>query len=149
METFTEKPGLSKARDIIARGGLWNTFVMVFKLSRMLDLLCESIPSEFAKFSELRKSPDKADELYRTLTPWNFSTQVLARIPQHLIMLEVADVQWSDWETRESIECTYRAHNLVPFWNLSGPAANPISCSKGMIRAKAAAKAVTNESGVA
>jgi mannose-1-phosphate guanylyltransferase len=126
VEAFTEKPELSKACDIISRGGLWNTFVMVFKLSRMLDLLSELVPGEFAKLSKLRILRHKADEIYRTLVPWNFSTQVLARIPQHLIMLEVADVQWSDWGTRESVERTYRVLNLVPSWNMASRAINPI-----------------------
>jgi len=34
-------------------------------------------------------------------------------------MVEVADVGWSDWGTRESIERTYRTLNIVPFWNPS------------------------------
>ena len=126
VEAFTEKPELSKASNIISRGGLWNTFVMVFKLSRMLDLLSELVPGEFAKLSELRILSHKADEIYRTLVPWNFSTQVLARIPQHLIMFEVADVQWSDWGTRESVERTYRVLNLVPSWNMVSTATNAI-----------------------
>jgi mannose-1-phosphate guanylyltransferase len=147
VKSFVEKPSISAARNIISLGGLWNTFVLVFKIRRMLDLLSELVPGEFNVLSELRESPHKADKLYQAISPWNFSTRVLARIPQHLIMLEVADVCWNDWGTRESIERTYRALNLVPFWNLSGSAANSIPGSKSMIRAKAAAGA--NELGVA
>jgi len=127
VQGFTEKPELRKARNIIACGGVWNTFVMIFRLSRMLDLLCELVPEEFAKLSELRNSPYKADELYRTLVPWNFSSRVLAEIPQHLVVLEVPDVQWSDWGTRESIERTYRVLNMVPPWNVPSAPANPIA----------------------
>jgi mannose-1-phosphate guanylyltransferase len=116
---FTEKPSLLGARDIISRGGLWNTFVMVFKLSRMIELLYEFVPNECEKFSELRESPNRAAQLYQNLDAWNLSTQMLARIPQHLILLEVGDVRWSDWGTRESVERTYRSLNLVPFWNNS------------------------------
>lgn len=116
VETFTEKPNLSAAETIIGRGGLWNTFVMVFKLSRMLELLQEQVSTEFEKLSELRTSPGKAAEIYQTLTPWNLSTQVLTRIPQHLVVLSVGNVRWSDWGTRESVERTYKSLNLVPFW---------------------------------
>jgi mannose-1-phosphate guanylyltransferase len=126
VEAFTEKPTLSGARDIISCGGLWNTFVLVFKLSRMLDLLAGYAAGEFMKMSRLRQYPEKATELYRTLGSWNFSSRVLARIPQHLIMLEVSDVQWSDWGTRESVERTYRSLNMVPSWNMPGSVANPI-----------------------
>jgi mannose-1-phosphate guanylyltransferase len=117
--TFTEKPDPDAAQAIIARGGLWNTLVMVFKLSRMLELLQELVPREFEKLSELRASPEKATEIYQTLNPWNLSTRVLTRIPQHLVVHRIANVRWSDWGTRESIERTYRALNLEPFWNLS------------------------------
>jgi mannose-1-phosphate guanylyltransferase len=141
VKSFVEKPSIPEARNIISLGGLWNTFVLVFKLRRMLDLLSQIVPGEFNILSELRKSPHKADKLYHTISPWNFSTRVLTRIPQHLIVLEAADVYWSDWGTRESIERTFNALNLVPFWNQSGSSANSIPGAKGMILAKAAAAA--------
>jgi mannose-1-phosphate guanylyltransferase len=125
VEAFTEKPSFNVATDIISRGGLWNTFVMIFRLSRMLELIREFVPLEFERLSELPESPEKADDLYQDLDSWNLSTNFLARIPQHLIMLRVADVRWSDWGTRESVERTYRSLNLVPFWNLSNPVSNP------------------------
>jgi mannose-1-phosphate guanylyltransferase len=119
VEFFMEKPKPALAQDIIARGGLWNTFVMVFRLSRMLNLLQQMVPREFAALSVLRDYPHRATELYQTVTPWNFSTQVLAHIPQHLIVFRIANVSWSDWGTRESIERTYRALKIVPFWKMS------------------------------
>lgn len=119
VAAFTEKPNPAAARDIIVRGGLWNTFVMIFRLSRMLELLQQMVPREIGKLSKLRDSPHKATELYQTINPWNFSTRLLARIPQHLIVFKVADVSWSDWGTRESVERTYRALKLVPSWKVS------------------------------
>lgn len=127
VETFTEKPSLLGARNIISRGGLWNTFVMVFKVSRMIELLAELVPDEFAEMERLRREPEEAQEVYRSLSSWNLSNRVLARIPQHLIMLEVADVSWSDWGTRESVERTYRALNMVPFWNMAPSISNPLA----------------------
>lgn len=126
VEAFTEKPNAAVARAIIARGGLWNTFVMIFRLSRMLELLQELVPYEFDKMILLRNSPEKATELYRTLSPWNFSARVLPLIPQHLIVLKVGNVRWSDWGTRESVERTYRAMNLAPSWTLSNSIGNPL-----------------------
>jgi mannose-1-phosphate guanylyltransferase len=124
VEAFTEKPSPVAAREIIARGGLWNTFVMVFRLSRMLELVQEIVPEEVEMLSGIRSSPDHAADVYPGIAPWNFSTQVLARIPQHLIVLRVANVAWSDWGTRESVERTYKALNLVPFWKPAKANAN-------------------------
>ncbi len=127
VETFTEKPNLAAAETIIEHGGLWNTFVMVFRLSRMLELLQEQVPSEFEKLSELRASPGNAASIYQTIQPWNLSTQVLARIPQHLIVVRVGNVRWSDWGTRESVERTYKALKLIPFWQTPTHADNAVS----------------------
>jgi mannose-1-phosphate guanylyltransferase len=119
VEAFMEKPNSLHAGDIIAQGGLWNTFVMIFRLSRMMELLQQYAPCQFAEMSELRDVPEKAAKIYHSIDSWNLSTHFLARIPQHLVMVEVADVEWSDWGTRESIERTYRSLNIVPFWNLT------------------------------
>lgn len=123
VSAFVEKPSPAAAKAIISHRGLWNTFVMVFRLSRMLQLVRELVPSEFRKLSELLISPNNSADLYQTLECWNLSTDVLARIPQHLILLETEGFAWSDWGTRESIERTYKALNVVPFWNLPKPAA--------------------------
>jgi len=76
---------------------------------------------------ELRTSPEKAVSLYQTMQPWNFSTKLLMRIPQHLVVFKVANVVWSDWGTREAIERTYKALNLVPSWKLEKATGNRIS----------------------
>jgi mannose-1-phosphate guanylyltransferase len=119
VECFAEKPNSATAQHIIARGGLWNTFIMVFKVSRMLELLQQMVPGEFEKLLALHDHPEQAKKLYQTLEPWNFSTQVLARIPEHLLVFKVANVSWSDWGTRESIERTYRVLKQVPSWKIS------------------------------
>ena len=128
VKAFIEKPSLSRAYEIMTLGGLLNTFVMVFKLSRMLEILKQLIPGCFQAMTALSRSPHKAVEIYQKIDSWNFSTRVLTRIPQHIITLEIDDVCWSDWGTRESIEHTYRTLNKVPFWQL--PLNRPIPARK-------------------
>jgi mannose-1-phosphate guanylyltransferase len=127
VKTFLEKPSASIASTIISRGGLWNSFVMVFSLSRMLELIGEMVPDGFQMISELRANPDNAAEFYETLSSWNLSTQFLARIPQHLIVVEVAESGWSDWGTRESIERTYHALKIAPSWNSPARSSEAVS----------------------
>jgi hypothetical protein len=71
--------------------------------------------------SELCASPAGATGFYRDLPPWNFSTRVLARIPQHLVALRVDNVTWSDWGTREAIERTFKSLKKTPLWNPQAP----------------------------
>ena len=104
------------AREFISQGGLWNTFVMVFQLRRVLELLRDMAPKDSQKLFEMRDYLAEAPAIYRNIQSWNFSTQILARIPEALIVLEAPDIHWSDWGTRESIERTYRRMNLVPAW---------------------------------
>jgi len=127
VDSFMEKPNSDDAQEIIKRGGLWNTLVMVFRLSRMLDLVQEMAPREVEGLFELRTLPEKAASLYQTMQPWNFSAKLLVRIPQHMVVVKIANVFWSDWGTREAIERTYTALNLVPSWKLEKTTGNTIA----------------------
>ncbi len=116
VKSFKEKPSSTIARECMFQGGLWNTFVMVFRLQRMLGLLRELAPEGSRRLFDLRGGSIDALDAYREIAPWNFSSQILARIPKKLIVLEVSDVQWSDWGTYESVERTYRQMKLVLAW---------------------------------
>jgi len=121
VKAFREKPNLTMAKKFISQGGLWNTFVLDFQVKRVLELLRDMAPEDSQKLFELRDYSVDAPPIYRDLSPWNFSSQILARIPEELIVLEAPDIRWSDWGTRESIERTYRHLNLVP-------ALGPLGC---------------------
>lgn len=125
VAAFTEKPDCAVAEEIIRRGGLWNTFVMVFKVSRMIEMIRRLVPEALERMSGLYDNPERADEVYRTLPSWNLSTDVLAHIPEQLperlVVVKVANVRWSDWGTRESVERTYRALHLAPIWKTATP----------------------------
>jgi mannose-1-phosphate guanylyltransferase len=117
VAAFREKPSPDLARSLLASGSLWNSFVMVFQLTRMLELLRRVAPNEFTYMCAVSQDPQRLASVYADLTPWNFSSDFLARIPQHLIVLPVDDVHWSDWGTREAIETTLRMLNQVPPWS--------------------------------
>jgi mannose-1-phosphate guanylyltransferase len=113
VNAFREKPNSAMAREFISQGGLWNTFVLVFQVKRVLGLLREMAPKDSQRLFELQDYSVDAPAVYRDIGPWNFSNQILARIPEELIVLEAPDIHWNDWGTRESIERTCRHLNLV------------------------------------
>jgi len=125
VTAFREKPSAELARSLFRAGGLWNSFVMVFQVGRMLELLRGVAPAEYDRMWRHSNDPGRLAELYGEITAWNFSSHVLARIPEHLVVLPVDDVHWNDWGTRESIEHTLRVLNQPPPWTLrkSAPAA--------------------------
>jgi mannose-1-phosphate guanylyltransferase len=101
---FWEKPSREQAIDIARRGGLWNSFVMVFRPQRVLELLERIRPSDFRLLRDLPDDPVAWARAYQTLAPWNFSSDFLAHIPQHLLTIAVNDVAWSDLGTPQAIE---------------------------------------------
>lgn len=116
VASFREKPSVEAAQGLVGQGGLWNSFVMVFHVARMLELLRWTVPDEFQRMATLGHDPTVAADVYRDLQGWNFSSNFLARIPQHLLVLQVDNVHWSDWGTRDAIERTLkRLTHTVPW----------------------------------
>jgi mannose-1-phosphate guanylyltransferase len=116
VSEFVEKPSPDIAARVVARGGLWNSFVMVFRLTRVLDLLQRLRPAACREIGQMDAQAGTGEARCEHVEPWNFSTEFLARVPEHLIVLRVDDVEWSDWGTRESIERTLASLNRVPPW---------------------------------
>ena len=116
VSSFCEKPSIEVARDLLYQGGLWNSFVMVFQVRRMLELLRTMMPVEFRQLWAVHTDPVAVADIYRGLQPWNFSRDFLAHIPQHLLVLPVDDVHWSDWGTRAAIERTLRRLTQAVPW---------------------------------
>ena len=116
VASFVEKPTPETAAEIIRRGGLWNSFVMVFRLDRMLTLLRRRRPADCAVLRQVD------EDAYPALTPWNASRDFLAHIPTALAVLQVDDVGWSDWGTPEAIARTFR--DLAPPWAVAGSRAS-------------------------
>jgi len=121
VRCFQEKPGAEVAALLLAQGGLWNSFVLVFRVARMLELLRSRIPAEIECMQAVYSDPLASARAYATLVPWNFSNQLLACIPEHLAVLPVQDVSWSDWGTPEAIERTLHALQRLPPWSATAP----------------------------
>lgn len=113
VELFVEKPRLEAAEKIIRRGALWNTLVMVFKATTMMDVLQRAMPEVYRSFQPLLTAIGTADEqrvleaVYRELPPVNFSTAILQALPaenrQALLVLPVHSVTWSDWGSEDRL----------------------------------------------
>lgn len=111
---FVEKPDSHKAQRLVQAGALWNTMVMVFKVSTVLELMEKYCAPLYLKFmgvfdalGTLRESEAVA-ELYGGLVPLNFSSGFLEKIaaekPEALSVLPVLQVRWSDWGSPERLQ---------------------------------------------
>jgi len=110
---FIEKPPSSFARTLIARGGLWNTMVMVFKAKTLIEHVRRVKPQLnrcFMRICDAVGSTDFLDvvrRVYADVEPINLSRGLLEALPTHrtssLLMLPVRGVHWSDWGSEKRI----------------------------------------------
>jgi len=107
--SFIEKPGLAEARNAMARGALWNTFVAVGKVKKLWELGLRYFPDMISLFEILGPAVGTRNELasletiYTVMPDRNFCVDLLALIPDEVSVLEIADVIWSDWGRIERI----------------------------------------------
>lgn len=116
--SFIEKPSPEAAREMIEKGALWNTMVMVFKVKNLLAIVERIKPDLYAAFQEILRVIGTRDEkgrvrkIYRNLDMENFSKGILQRLPlfqpASLSVLSVRGVLWSDWGLPRSIEKVLR-----------------------------------------
>jgi mannose-1-phosphate guanylyltransferase len=107
VEMFVEKPAVEAAKKIIRIGALWNTLVMVFRLTTLMNVFQRATPELYRSFQPILGAIGTPDEqrvleaVYHELSPINFSTAVLEVLPfeyrQDLLVLPVLGVTWSDW----------------------------------------------------
>jgi mannose-1-phosphate guanylyltransferase len=113
VELFVEKPAVEAAKKIVRIGALWNTLVMVFRLTTLMNVFRRATPELYRSFQPILKAIGTPDEqrvleaVYHELSPINFSTAVLEVLPfefrQDLLVLPVRGVTWSDWGSADRL----------------------------------------------
>lgn len=99
---FVEKPAPSLAAQLMASGSLWNTFILVGRVSTMLSLFLIAAPELYSAFAKTRRVFDTVREaaavecLYDRLPASNFSKDILEQAQANLAVLPIAGVHWSD-----------------------------------------------------
>jgi mannose-1-phosphate guanylyltransferase len=122
IRCFWEKPSAELATTLLARRCLWNSFVMVGRVSAFLDLIAAGAPELVARFQPLCgaigtwREADVADSVYGTLPSINFSEHVLVPGAAHLGTVRVKGVEWSDLGNVERVYATIRRTGGHPRW---------------------------------
>jgi mannose-1-phosphate guanylyltransferase len=102
VSRFWEKPNAALARELMERGCLWNSFVMVGRVDALLRMTQRALPDLFEAFARIVPSFGTGAErfriggLYSKISESNFSHQVLATRSNELAVMRVAEVGWSD-----------------------------------------------------
>lgn len=110
VKKFWEKPSFETARDLMKLRSLLNTFVLVGKSSTFIKYIDECIPDVLDAFDLINQYIDSgfekyvAESIYHEIPDVNFSKSVLEKISEHLRVMEVTDIYWSDWGEESRVE---------------------------------------------
>lgn len=129
VAAFREKPSALDAARIVCRGGLWNSFVMAFRVATVAELIAHRLPEPYAALAGAYGRRAALERYYASGAAWNFSHDFLATVAEHLAVVRTEHTGWSDWGTPTSIERTFAALNRVPPWHRLAARAHAASMS--------------------
>ncbi len=105
VSEFVEKPSIAAARALIARGGVWNSFIFAAHGATLLRAFEERSPDVVAEMRQIVSGSDPSAwqaelaELYERAPDLDFSREILQRSPALLRVLTVPPCGWSDLGT--------------------------------------------------
>ena len=113
ISSFVEKPDYDSAQKLARGGALWNTMMMIFKTSTLLELINTISPSIFAALQPIYHAIGTPAEeavtetVYQELLPVNFSKEILEPLARdyssQLVSFPVRNVLWSDWGSESRV----------------------------------------------
>lgn len=115
VESFIEKPTAFNAQHLMETGGLWNTMILVGKLTTIWNLGWFVLPNLMQKFRAFQAfigsqwEQSMLEHIYVDMPVCNLSKELLQKIPNHLTVLEMSNILWSDWGNPGRISETLRA----------------------------------------
>jgi mannose-1-phosphate guanylyltransferase len=119
---FVEKPSPEAARACLARGGIWNTFVMVAKVSAVLEAGLHALPHLMERLCRVRPCAESEGEAraiaraYAEAETADFSRSVLTPSVRRLAVSQLPPVSWSDWGTPERVIASLLHQGIAPNW---------------------------------
>jgi mannose-1-phosphate guanylyltransferase len=122
VRRFWEKPGSQFASELLLAGCLWNSFVMVARVSTLIGLTMIAMPKLFASFSKIRnllgtaREPRGVERLYECIPAASFSDEVLERYPINLGVLPVHGLEWSDLGEPQRVMVVLSRLGIHPEW---------------------------------
>ncbi len=122
VRRFWEKPRSDVASELLRAGCMWNSFVMVARVSTLIGLIMVALPELFASFSRIydllgtAREPGGIERLYERIRSASFSDEVLERYPINLGVLPVHGIEWSDLGEPQRVMAVLSRLRIHPEW---------------------------------
>jgi len=119
---FVEKPALPLAQEMLRLGWLWNTLVVVAKVSHLVRLALGYCPDTIAPLLLVRGALGESGEpaavarAYAQARPANFSRDLLEPAHEGLSVRELGGVTWTDLGTPRRVVATLMRLGERPAW---------------------------------
>lgn len=118
--SFLEKPDPIEGLQAMSNGALWNTLVIVAKVNTLWKFGWQSLPVMMERFERLGPTigtvleGQTLQQIYQDMPHLDFSRELLQRFPEHLGVMELEEVLWSDWGQPERIVHTLKTLGKEP-----------------------------------
>ena len=122
VRRFWEKPSKETARACLARGYLWNTFVLIAKAARLIEAGKLFLPDLTDRLSRIKPFAGGDEErwaigqAYALAPTANFSRAILEPCPPFLAVSPLPALTWSDWGTPDRVLKSLRTAGISPAW---------------------------------
>jgi mannose-1-phosphate guanylyltransferase len=120
IKRFWQKPSPGLATSLWRSGCLWNSSIMVGRISTILDLFMRVLPEFYDPFVSIKSEIGGASEtqalegVYADMPSVDLSEEVLARCPELLTVLPVTGVRWSNLGEPDRLIALLRSAGLQP-----------------------------------
>jgi len=126
VRSFLEKPTRATAQAAMEDGALWNTLVLAAKVETLWNLGRRCFPDLMFLFDVLGQAIGTPEEgyvltsLYQVMPTMDLSSDFLQQIPDHLGIIELRGISWSDWGRPERILKTLLEFGKAPKFQVAG-----------------------------
>lgn len=126
IKRFWEKPSYGIAEELLERGCLWNTFVMVGRATAFLQMIKRTAPTIYRTFQAVAqwRDPDIKNDVrqavYKLMPAGDFSRQVLSASTEQLAVAALGDIGWSDLGDPRRLVTTLFQSGIENPWVASG-----------------------------
>jgi mannose-1-phosphate guanylyltransferase len=118
VRRFVEKPTPEVARECLAAGASWNTFVFVAKVRALRDAGRHSVPRVHSLVEQMVHvaKPASIRRLGAAIPEANFSRDVLERVVPRLVVRTLTGVTWCDWGSPHRVVASLGRLGIKPAW---------------------------------
>lgn len=122
VRRFVEKPSARLANELWRGGALWNTLVLVARLSTLLEMFIRATPRLYRSFGNTRAllgtvlEAEVLTRLYHELPTSGFSEVILQQNAAKLMVMPLRGVEWCDLGQPGRVMQVVRQMGVPPPW---------------------------------